>query len=182
MGPSDTFSEQERIILANICRTDLSLALESAVAILRSAAHMSRMRNSLAVLPSDSPDGLTSGDSDVPPAAARLIAALVAAGSESFTLAKCAKCGLAKNLWHKEFTIAIGVPVYVCNPHSPWLKGSNENTNGLLRQYLPKGEDLNKFSAKDLQKIQRSLNGRPRKPLGYKMPEEKLAELVALST
>jgi hypothetical protein len=123
MRHSDTFSEQERIILANICRTDLSLALESAVAILRSAAHMSRMRNSLAVLPSDSPDGLTSGDSDVPPAAARLIAALVAAGSESFTLVKCAKCGLAKNLWHKEFTIAIGVPVYFYKSPFPLAKG-----------------------------------------------------------
>jgi len=59
--------------------------------------------------------------------------------------------------------------------------GSNENTNGLLRQYMPKGADLSKFSAEDLFRIQRSLNGRPRKTLDYMMPSEKLAELVALT-
>ncbi len=83
---------------------------------------------------------------------------------------------------HKHFSIETGIPVYFCNPHSPWQRGTNENTNGLLRQYMPKGVDLNQYSAKDLQKIQRSLNGRPRKTLGYRMPGEKLAELVALST
>ena len=83
---------------------------------------------------------------------------------------------------HVEFTVATGVPVYFCDPHAPWQRGSNENTNGLLRQYMPKGTDLSKFSAKDLKEIQRSLNGRPRKTLEYMMPVEKLAELVALST
>lgn len=83
---------------------------------------------------------------------------------------------------HVEFSVATGVPIYFCDPHSPWQGGSNENTNGLLRQYLPKSTDLSKYSAKDLEEIQRSLNGRPRKTLGYMMPVEKLTELVALST
>jgi len=83
---------------------------------------------------------------------------------------------------HREIRVATGIEVYFCDPHSPWQRGSNENTNGLLRQYMPKGTDLSLHTAKDLLDVERSLNGRPRKILGYRMPKEKLSDLVALST
>jgi hypothetical protein len=67
----------------------------------------------------------------------------------------------------------------IADPHAPWQRGSNENTNGLLRQYLPKGTDLAVHSAEDLARIADSLNNRPRKTLGFMKPSEKLAELLA---
>lgn len=80
---------------------------------------------------------------------------------------------------HKRFTLATHVQVYFCDPQSPWQRGSNENTNGLLRQYFPKGRDLATLSQAQLTRIARRLNERPRKTLGYQTPAEKLAAIVA---
>ena len=80
---------------------------------------------------------------------------------------------------HRAFSMATDVQVYFCDPQSPWQRGTNENTNGLLRQYLPHAVDLTNYSQAQLDAIARRLNTRPRMTLGYRTPAAKLAEIVA---
>jgi IS30 family transposase len=79
---------------------------------------------------------------------------------------------------HAKFTVDTGVTVYFCDPRSPWQRGSNENTNGLLRQYLAKNADLRQVTQDRLDAIAAELNGRPRQTLGFQTPSQALAEAL----
>ena len=82
---------------------------------------------------------------------------------------------------HKRFTLATDVQVYFCDPRSPWQRASNENTNGLLRQYTPKGIAISSDSQAKLNAMARQLNERPRKTLGYRTPAEMFSQTAALT-
>lgn len=83
---------------------------------------------------------------------------------------------------HKSFTVATKVNVYFCDPQSPWQRGTNENTNGLLRQYFHKKTDLSSYAQADLDKVALRLNQRPRKTLGFETPASKLQTSVATTS
>lgn len=80
---------------------------------------------------------------------------------------------------HAQLRITPGLEIYFCDPRSPWQRGTNENTNGLLRQYFPKGTDIGRYAARELDAVVATLNNRPRKTLEWKTPAEALNELLS---
>jgi len=83
---------------------------------------------------------------------------------------------------HQRFTVETGVAIYFCDPRSPWQRGTNENTNGLLRQYFPKGRTLGRVTQAELDNVADELNGRPRETLGWRTPAEALSQLLKESS
>ena len=124
-----------------------------------------------------------------------ILVPLTAKDADSVRLAYARKLGtlpkeLAKTLTydqgkemsgHKLFTIATGITVYFAHPGSPWERGTNENTNGLIRQYFPKGTEFDKVSVQEIKRVQRQLNDRPRAVLHFKKPDEVINNLIALN-
>ena len=105
-------------------------------------------------------------------------------GSEKFEykihwLEKVTDWLAAEMAQHEKLTSDTGISVYFCDPQSPWQRGSNENTNGLLRQYFPKGTDLSAHGLEELEAVAHALNSRPRKTLGWKTPAEALEEVLS---
>lgn len=80
---------------------------------------------------------------------------------------------------HADFTAATGFKVYFCDPQSPWQRGANENTNGLIRQYFPKCTDFADIAEEEVRRVQEELNSRPRETLGFRTPAEAMAELLS---
>lgn len=96
-------------------------------------------------------------------------------------IAKTLTCDQGKEMSeHRQFTMDTGMQVYFAHPGSPWERGTNENTNGLIRQYFPKGTEFDKVSTREIKRVQRELNDRPRAVLHYKKPDEAINQLVAL--